>query len=319
MTKSGIRRVCARGRGRGTATGAGPLSSPLMRRPLGILPLLAVLAACEGDAPSPPPRGAPLVVATLPPVTSLVRSVGGEAVQTRTLLPPGAHADAFEATPLLAEALERARLVVRVGGAADAWLADAGDVHELVLTDGIRLRGRRGAATGNPHVWLDPILVRDSMLPRIAAALASVAPDSAAGIRDRVAAFRDSLTTLDAEIRATLSEVPGRRFVAAHPAWTYFARRYGLDEVGVLHPSPGAELGARDLARLVEAAREGGVSAVIAEPQLGRAGVDALAAELDVAVEVADPVGGEGVPGRGDYLSLMRFNARAFARALGGS
>lgn len=240
-------------------------------------------------------------------------------MEVRTALPPGAHADAFEATPQLAEVLERARLLVRVGGAADAWLPGAGSVPELVLTDGIRLRGRTGPGTGNPHVWLDPILVRDSMLPRIAAALVEVAPDSAAGIQDRAAAFRDSLTALDAEIRSTLADVRGRRFVAAHPAWGYFARRYGLEEVGVLHPSPGSELGARELARLVDAARQRGVSAVIAEPQLGRAGVDALAAELDVSVAVADPVGGADVPGREDYLSLMRFDARAFAEALGGS
>jgi hypothetical protein len=39
--------------------------------------------------------------------------------------------------------------------------------------------------------------------------------------------------------------------------------------------------------------------------------------ELGARVEVADPVGGAGLDGRDDYLSLMRFNARAFARALG--
>ncbi len=32
---------------------------------------------------------------------------------------------------------------------------------------------------------------------------------------------------------------------------------------------------------------------------------------------IADPMGGADLPGRDDYLSLMRFNTAAFARALG--
>ncbi len=142
-------------------------------------------------------------------------------------------------------------------------------------------------------------------------------PDSAAAIRGRAAAYADSLTALDAEIRAMLAHAPSRRFVSAHPAWVYFAERYDLIPAGVVHAAPGREIATRALARLVDEARARQVSAVIAEPQLGRGGVDALASELRARVEVADPVGGASMPGREDYLSLMRFNARAFARALG--
>jgi zinc transport system substrate-binding protein len=219
-----------------------------------------------------------------------------------------------------------------VGGALDDWLASRGRATQVVLTEGMTLRGthhhghdhgagRRAApdaatATGNPHVWLDPILVRDTLLPVIVEALARHHPEAEAEFRRRAAEFTDSLTVLDAEIRSLLSDARVRAFVSAHPAWLYFADRYGLEEIGALHPSPGRELGARELARLVDQARARGGAAVIAEPQLGRAGVDALARELGVRVQVADPVGGDGIEGRDDYLSLMRYNARVFARAL---
>lgn len=259
-----------------------------------------------------------MVAATLPPIAGLVRVVGGGAVEVRTLLPPGAHPDTYEATPRTARTLAVADLVVRVGGAADSWLGTVAGVPELVLTDGMRLQAQRGPGTGNPHVWLDPVLVRDALLPRIVDHLAGIAPDSASAIRGRGDAFADSLTALDAEIRAVLGDVEGRRFVAAHPAWVYFADRYRLEQVGAIHASPGSELGSRELAGLVDETRASGVRAIIAEPQLERAGVDALAQELGVAVEMADAVGGTGLVDREDYLSLMRYNARAFARALGG-
>ena len=298
----------------------------------------------SGPASRPAGDGAPeapvVVAATLPPIADLARAVGGDAVRVRTVLPPGAHPDSYEATPRTAQLLAEAALVIRVGAAADAWLGPVEDARELVLTRGMRLHGRHESeggsetdehghpvaapsdaahGTGNPHVWLDPIRVRDVLLPRITDALVDVAPRAAAAIRDRASAYADSLTALDAEIRAMLDDVEGRRFVAAHPAWVYFAERYGLEQVGAVHSSPGTELGSRELARLIEETRTAGVRAVIAEPQLGRAGVDALADELDVPVAVADAVGGAGLQDREDYLSLMRYNARAFARALGGA
>jgi zinc transport system substrate-binding protein len=290
-----------------------------------LFPVLLALGAGCGAAPEAGRDDASVrVVASLHPVASLVREIGGEAVSVRTLLPPGAHPDSYEATPRVAEALAGADLVVRVGGAVDDWLGGRGAAPELVLTQGMTLRGRdhdhgqgRRQGSGNSHVWLDPILVRDELLPRLTARLSELAPDAASDMGVRADAFADSLTALDAEIRGMLQDARTRVFVSAHPAWIYFADRYDLEEIGVLHPSPGSEVGPRELARLVDTARRRGGAAVIAEPQLGRAGVDALARELAVRVEIADPVGGDGLEGRDDYLSLMRYNARAFARALG--
>ncbi|MEJ2504123.1 MAG: metal ABC transporter substrate-binding protein, partial [Gemmatimonadota bacterium] len=125
---------------------------------------------------------------TLSPVASIVEQLGGGSIAVHTLLPPGAHPDTYEATPRVAEAMKDAALVVRVGGAVDGWLAD-GPAETLVLTDGMDLRGRSERpgpdGSGNPHVWLDPVLVRDVLLPRIETALARLVPDSAAAIRRR--------------------------------------------------------------------------------------------------------------------------------------
>ena len=298
------------------------LSSVLMRLLSIVLLLLAPAAGCDRSGPEPGPnRGGAVVAVTLHPLASIAEFVAGSGVSVRTLLPPGAHPDTYEATPRMAEALGGASLLIRVGGAADDWLGTSAATEALVVTQGLTLLGESGAreaaGTGNPHVWLDPVLMRDEVLPRISAALVRIAPDSAAAIRGRAAAYSDSLTALDGEIRAMLARVRTRRYVSSHPAWVYFAARYGLEEVGTLHPSPGTELGSRELARLVDAARSAGVGAVIAEPQLGPTGTTALAQELGVPVVTADPIGGAGVEGRSDYLSLMRYNAAAFARALG--
>jgi zinc transport system substrate-binding protein len=290
--------------------------------------LLGVLAAAACARPTPS-AGPPLVVVTIFPVADLVTKVGGDAIRVETLLPPRASVHTWAATPGQIRALNHAAGYVSVGGGLDGWLDDAAKdvpgLHTLRITDGIHLARSAHAAngeeegTGDPHVWLDPILVRDSILPRLSAFLVALAPTHETGLQARADALRDSLTALDADIRRTLAGAKQRRFIATHDAWSYFADRYRLRPLGSLYESPGHEPSARGLAGLVDAARAAGVEAVLSEPQLAATAARSLARELGVDVVVVDPLGGPGIEGREDYLQLMRFNARAFARALGQS
>jgi zinc transport system substrate-binding protein len=266
------------------------------------------------------------VVVTIHPIADLVAQVGGDALRVQTLLPPRASVHTWQATPGQIRALSRAAGFVMVGGGLDGWLDDVGggfpQVPRMRITDGIELLGTTHdhegeTTTGDPHVWLDPLLVRDNVLPRLTAFLVRVAPGDAEALRARSRTLADSLTALDQEIRRTLARAPRRSFVATHDAWSYFARRYGLRSLGSLYESPGHEPSAKSLASLVDAARAAGVDAVLTEPQMAETAARALAGELAVDVVVVDPLGGPGIEGREGYLDLMRYDARAFARALG--
>lgn len=297
--------------------------SPRWAIPLLLLvPLATTACAKPADSVGEPP----LVVVTIFPVADLVTRVGGDAIRVRTLLPPRASVHTWEATPGQIRAVNHAAGYVSVGGGLDTWLDDvvAGlpALRKLRITDGIDLSGAahgKSEGTGDPHVWLDPILVRDSVLPRLTAFLTGIVPDREAALRARSRALYDSLTVLDRDIRRTLAGAKRRSFIATHDAWSYFAGRYGLRLLGSLYESPGHEPSARALAALVDAARAAGVGAVLSEPQLAETAARALAGELDAAVVIVDPLGGPGIEGREGYMQLMRFNARAFARALGDS
>jgi ABC-type Zn uptake system ZnuABC Zn-binding protein ZnuA len=269
------------------------------------------------------------VVVTVPPIADLVARIAGDALRVETLLPARASVHTWQATPAQVRSLSHAAGFVQVGGGLDAWLDRVGggfpEVARFLVTEGIELSDaahdhpgeEATGTTGDPHVWLDPLLVRDVVVPRLTAWLTVLAPAAEVAILDRARALSDSLTTLDRDIRRTLADVPRRSFVATHDAWSYFARRYDLRSLGSIYEAPGHEPSAKALAALVDAARAAGVDAVLAEPQMADTAARALAGELSVAVIVVDPLGGPGVEGREGYLDLMRFDARAFARALG--
>ncbi len=290
----------------------------------GLLALLIGTLGCQGaDAPSSP-ETPPVVVTSIFPLGDLTRTLAGDGVRVEVLLPPGASPATFEVTPRQLRDLSAARLFLMIGGGLDEWVArlpeDAGGGAPVVrLSEGIPLLAGGGhEGEGNPHIWLDPILVRDKILPGIQDALGRTIPMEVLGdLEGRALALSDSLTTLDSEIRALLAPLEQRSFVATHAAWSYFALRYDLDEAGVIHAHPGSEPSSREIAELMAVAREREIHCVFIEPQMGEVAARALATELDLPHCTLDPLGGPAWEERDGYFSLLRYNAGQFSQGLG--
>jgi zinc transport system substrate-binding protein len=268
-------------------------------------------------------NGPPRVVASIFPLGDLTAMVAGTDLTVEVLVPPRADPSTFEPSPRRLRELAGARAFIIVGGGVDDWsqaaLPGTDNIPRVALNDGITLRKGGGPeGTHDPHVWLDPVMVRDSWLPLIVATLVAARPDAREALEARGQIVADSLTTLDAWMSAHLTPASGRAFVATHSAWHYLAARHGIRELGAVYSSPGQEPSARSLANLVQQARAAGVRAVFTEPQLGDTGARALAGELGVPVYVLDPLGGPGLVGRETYLEMMRFNTMQMARALDG-
>ncbi len=296
------------------------------------LALATVLLAAAPAAAAHPPIP---VVATIVPLGMLVRELGGERVAVTVLVPPGASPHTFEPQPSDLTRLADAQLLVEVGGHFDAWIArlrQAASNRTPVLTiltlPGLEplpaetappdARPAAPASAIDPHVWLDPLCVRDVIAPALAARLADLDEPARAFYAAQLASFRSRLTELDREIRAQLAG-PRRSYVAFHPAWRYFGARYELDEIGVVERWAGEGPTPRELASLVTAAEEARIPAILIEPQLDPRVARTLAREFGATVVLVDPNGDPADPERARYLDLMRWNARAFARALGGS
>ncbi|MEW5784528.1 MAG: metal ABC transporter substrate-binding protein [Bacillota bacterium] len=168
----------------------------------------------------------------------------------------------------------------------------------------------------DPHFWLDPLLVRDKISPRLYEELAALSPEHEAYFEKRLDEFRRQLNLLHQEIAAAVTGFSKHDFIAFHSAWRYFARRYGLHEAAVVAEFPGQEPSAGWVAELVELVGDDQIGAILTEPQFSPALAERIAAESGIKVLVVDPLGGENLPGRETYLEMMRFNLSAFKEAL---
>ncbi|MGD2122147.1 MAG: metal ABC transporter substrate-binding protein [Gemmatimonadota bacterium] len=307
-----------------------------MRRKRGVLATYALLSililGCAG-AEEDEMDQRPVVVTSIFPLGDLVQELVGSEVRVETVLPPGASPATFSVTPRQLQDYREASLFIMVGGGLDEWLsripeASGGESSILELAEGIHLLeageepseegADHGHGTGNPHIWLDPILVRDEILPRLLEALVSVLPSSSADIEARGAALADSLSALDAEIRRELAPLRQRAFITTHSAWPYFAARYEMEEAGVIHAHPGHEPSSREIAALLAVAERHGIPCLFTEPQLGEVAARALATEMKLPTLELDPLGGPNVLGREGYFELLRFNTAQLLAGLGG-
>ncbi len=265
-----------------------------------------------------------LVVTTNTVFADLVAQVGGERVESVSLVPNGGDVHTYDPRPSDAARLSKARLIVMNGLGLDDWLTNlvstAGAAALVVrlgegLPDVRYLSGENGAT--NPHLWLN-VANAERYVARLADALARVDAAGAPGYRTRAAAYTRRLQDLDAWVRAQIETIPvdQRRLVSFHDAFPYFADAYGLQIVGSVVAAPGQDPGAADVAHLVDAIRAAHVRAVFAEPQFNPAVVQAVAREAGVRVVTDLYDDTLGPPPVDTYEGMIRWDVERVVGAL---
>lgn len=265
-----------------------------------------------------------LVVGTIFPVADLARSIVDETTPVVTLLPAGANPHIYEPTPQQMRNVEEADFLIEVGSGVDDWArklrrARSRPLPVLTLTAVTPLlpvADSQATEALDPHVWLDPVRMRDDFLPALVRMMSELDPSGAKRYEARLALVRDRLTQLDRDLAATLAPVRDRSYVALHSAWRYFSHRYGLVEAATLEPFAGKELSARELVVVLERIRTVKPRALLVEPGLLARAASQLAAETGLKIVTVDPFGGPEIPGYDSYPALLRSNASRLVEAL---
>jgi zinc transport system substrate-binding protein len=295
------------------------------------------------------------VVAGFYPLQFVAERVGGDHVRVTSLTQPGAEPHDLELSPRQVAELSEAGLVLYLRGfqpAVDEAVQQAGvralDVATLVplMTtehdhdhdgDGAEDHpadehpgdGRAGDEQGaeepapadaggprDPHVWLDPTRLA-TIADAVAAALAELDPDGAAGYQQRAAELRADLATLDREFADGLRDCTRREIVVSHAAFGYLADRYDLHQIPITGLAPDTEPTPGELAAAVEAARAVGATTIFFETLVSPTVAQAVADAVGADTAVLDPIEGLDPGARGDYLSVMRANLTTLRAALG--
>jgi zinc transport system substrate-binding protein len=308
----------------------------MVMRPKSFLTAIALAAL-----PGAPAAHALEVVASIKPVHALVSGVMAGVAAPHLLVEGAASPHGYSLKPSASRALQDAALVFWIGPGLERFMvkplaALAADAQVVTLADapGVMLLETRAAGLFAPsdaeegdhaghadepeapeeghehgavdlHIWLDPGNA-GAMIDAIAAALSEVDPVHAvtyAGNRERL---RGDLADLDHRIATALYPVRDRPFLVFHDAYQYFARRYGLRELGAIALDPERPPGARRLQTLRARLHELGPACVFAEPSFEPALVEVIMAGTEARAGTLDPIGAALPEGPEHYLHLMQ-------------
>lgn len=322
--------------------------------------IFLLLAACQADenggpavgeeglAPLTLPELAPVdlvegerlrVVATTDVIGDVVSRVGGETVDLTTLIGAGQDPHGYQPAPSdLIRAAEGH--VIFVNG----WQLEEGLLRDLEnAAAGVPLApvsanitplasGHEEEDEGDeqehgvvdPHVWLDPHLVRQ-WVENVRQALSALDPVHAAEYDANAAAYLEELDDLIQYATERLETIPAerRKLVTNHESLAYFARAFDFEVIGAVIPSAStvSEPSAQSLAGLVDRMEEAGVCTIFADHAVNQSLAEAAAAELRGCAEVAVlPLytGSLGPAGSGaeSYVGMMRLNVDTIVAGL---
>ena len=289
---------------------------------------VALLSACAG---SPQAEAAPAaklrVIATTSILGDVVSNIAGKAATLSVLLPPGIDPHSYEPTPQEIAAVAQADLVFANGLGLEIFLERllqnaANDALLVTVSDGIEPLepAEGGEAGGDPHVWMDPrnVLV---WVDNILAALSQADPANAAAYQANAASYKAALLELDAWIAQQIAGIPveNRKLVGDHLTFSYYARRYGLIQVGAVVPAVSsiAEPSAQEVAALEDAIRTLGVRAIFVGVTVNPSLARRIAADTQIQMVqlYTESLSEPGSP-VSTYLDMMRYNTGAIVQAL---
>ncbi|MDE6139958.1 MAG: zinc ABC transporter substrate-binding protein [Alistipes sp.] len=234
---------------------------------------------------------------TIAPLKSIIEDITCNDFEVNVLVPNGASPETFEPTAKQIAALNDAQMIFAIGLIDfERGLTSKLDNRSAIvdLSQGIDILAgscshvhHNGHKHGiDPHIWTSP-----RALKQIAAnaytAVAQQYPDSTK-YHEAYTTLLSRLDSLDSYVQNRLTQAGTTTFMIYHPAYTYYANDYGLQQIAIEHE--GKEPTPRQLASLIDIARRNSVKYILYQPQYSKDKVDGIAAEIGAKAAMTDPL-----------------------------
>lgn len=275
------------------------------------------------------------VVTTTTDLADLVRAVGGDRVEVKSLSLGIQDPHLVEPRPSMVMQVKRADVLVRIGMDQDMWaqsLIDAARnskvryggegyldasrrIEKLQVPTG-RVDMRMGDIHiyGNPHYWLDPTNAH-LILEDIANQLGSLLPSEAEYFGQNCREYTERIDSAIVEWQRVMQPFAGTKIVTYHNSWIYFATRFNLQIAGYIEPKPGIPPTPSHVASLVETIKAEQVRVILIEPYYNLRVAETVAERSGARVLIL-PSSVGGADGTDTYLDLFDYLIHKLSEAL---
>ena len=231
---------------------------------------------------------------SIPPFADFTKQIVGNRATVHTLIEPGINAHFFEPSPESIKLILEADIYFRVGNifTLENQLLD-NISHEIKkevdCSRGINL------LNNDPHYWLSPNNVK-IITQNILDVLIESYPQHKNYFSNNRNKFIQKIDSLDVVISDILEIKKEKTLCVYHPAWTYFANDYNLEQIGI--EKDGKSPKAKDLTNIIDHAMAKGIACIFFDPHFDDNSVSTIAKSLGISIESLDPL-------PSDYISNL--------------
>lgn len=239
-----------------------------------------------------------VIYVSIAPIKPLVEAIVGDDFVVEVLVPVGASPETFEPTPKQFIALNDARIIFSTG-LLDFEQQLIHKVHNqskvVNLHSGISTikgscshthHGKHCHHGIDPHIWCSPKALA-TMSENINTAIVAQMPDSVK-YRDNFVLLKSKIAELDADIEQMCNQASLPYFIIYHPALTYIARDYNLEQVAI--ENEGKEPSAKHIAAIIDRARRDGIKRIFYQSEFPRSSVEIIAEDIGAEAVELNPL-----------------------------
>lgn len=285
-----------------------------------------------------------VVYSTFFPIYDFTNRIGGNKIDLRQLIPKGVAAHDFEPTSQDIVNLEKADLLIINGNNLEGWaddiinslnnpieLCDSGkDLDVIEGEDHSHNHQDENEDKENhkhddhnhlaldPHTWTSPKMAIKQM-ENIKNKLVQLDPANAAYYTENYNEAMEDFSKLDNEFKTKIKSFSSKDLIVSHEAFSYMAKDYGLNQIGIEALIPESEPTPQKMAEIIDFVKENDIKAIYFENNASSKVADAIANETGVKVlslNTLESITEDEEKNGEDYLSLMRKNLYSLEEGL---
>lgn len=243
-------------------------------------------------------RDRPVISVSILPQKYFVEQITGDHFEINVLIPPGASPASYDPSPRQIKDLETSSLYLKIGYIEfeKNWLNKMTESFPKLkvfdTSNGVKLleddhEHHHHGGWIEPHIWMSPKNAK-IIAQNIYNALILLSQDDSLTFRKNLDIFQKKLDDIDNQIKAKLKNTESNTFIIYHPALTYYAHDYGLQQVSI--EIDGKNPSARHIKQIIDLSKEKNIKLVFVQQQFDQTKAAGIANEINGEVVPIDPL-----------------------------
>ncbi len=275
---------------------------------------------------SPVVHSSPIeVFVSIIPQQFLAERIGGKYVNVHVMVKPGQSPETFEPSPKMMSQYSKSNIYFTIGLPFEqVWIERVAALNKDVLIVKTQQvsgderdplishheENEAGSAdhhhSWDPHTWLSPVLFL-KQADIIRHQLSLLSPENKLYYSNNYNKLYDEVNIMHQVFFERFKKSEKHNFITFHPAFSYFAREYGLTQISI--EIDGKDPSAKQVAQVINRIQDEKVTYILIEKQFNQQIPKTIADQVGARILVLDPLAL-------DYLTNMRDIADKINKAL---